>query len=61
MWGISQTMKRAGFSRRESFTLLNNTGRNGNVCATMNIKVIYHFSEVNFNIMMGRKGQNDVN
>ena len=50
-------MKRVSFSRRESFIFLNNAVRNLN---THNHKhwshLLFYFSKVSFNIMMGNKG-----
>lgn len=60
MHGIIQTMKRASFLRRESFTLLNNAGKNLKAWTTTNIKVICDFSKISFDIMMGSKSQNVV-
>ena len=57
MYGITQTMKRVSFSRRESFIFLNNAAKNLN---THNHKhwshLLFYFSKVSFNIMMGNKG-----
>ena len=50
-------MRRVSFSRRESFIFLNNAARNLN---THNHKhwshLLFYFSKVSFNIMMGNKG-----